>query len=181
MRELLFWQGLPRGRFEGEIWPATDGISIRMASDASNIGWGGHTMEDAPQYAREYFSAEESAQSSTFRELLGVYRCLQAMSHLCAGKLVVFQVDAQNLLGVVNRGSPRLNLNELARKLFWFCLEQRIVIQVEWVPREENTLADELSKLIIPDDWMIRREVFGQLEQRWGRHAADLFASNANN
>ena len=86
------------------------------------------------------------------------------MSHLCAGKLVVFQVDAHNLLGVVNRGSPRLNLNELARKLFWFCLEQRIVIQVEWVPREENTLADELSKLIISDDWMIRREVFGQLE-----------------
>ncbi len=61
-----------------------------MASDANDFGWGGHTMEDAPHYAREYFSAEESSQSSTSRELLGVYRCLQAMVHLCEGKFVVF-------------------------------------------------------------------------------------------
>ena len=31
-------------------------------------------------------------------------------------------------------------------------LERRIVIMVEWVPREDKSLADELSKLIIPDD-----------------------------
>ena len=37
---------------------------------------------------------------------------------LCEGKFVVFQVDAQNLMGIVNRGSPRLQLNELARELF---------------------------------------------------------------
>jgi hypothetical protein len=74
------------------------------------------------------------------------------MVHSCEGKFVVFQVDAHNLLGVVNRGSPWLMLKELARDLFWFCLESRMTITVEWVPREENALADELSKLIIPDD-----------------------------
>jgi hypothetical protein len=60
---------------------------------------GRHTIEDAPQYAREYFSVEESNQSSTYRELLGVYACLQAMTHMCAGKLVLFHVDAQKLSG----------------------------------------------------------------------------------
>ncbi len=55
-------------------------------------------------------------------------------------------------MGVVKRGSPRLILNELARELVWFCLERRIAILVEWVPREENYLVDGLSKLIIPDD-----------------------------
>ncbi len=40
------------------------------------------------------------------------------MVHLCEGKFVVFQVDAQNLLGIVNRGSPLLMLKELARDLF---------------------------------------------------------------
>jgi hypothetical protein len=49
-----------------------------------------------------------------------VFRCLHAMVHVCEGMFVVFQVDAQNRLGVVNRGSPRLMLNELARELFWF-------------------------------------------------------------
>ncbi len=61
LNELIFWQGLPRTRFEGDIWPPTAGIAIRMASDTIDFGWGGHTLEDAPQYAREYFSAEESS------------------------------------------------------------------------------------------------------------------------
>ena len=69
---------------------------------------------------------------------------------------MVFQVDAQNLLGVVNHGSPRLRLNDLARELFWFVMERRIVLTVEWVPREQNTLADDFSKLIIPYVWMLR-------------------------
>jgi hypothetical protein len=75
MSELLFWRGLPRARFVGDIWPPTAGISIPMASDANDFGWGGQRMKDAPHYAREYFS-EESSQSSTYRELLGVFRCL---------------------------------------------------------------------------------------------------------
>jgi hypothetical protein len=50
----------------------------------------------------------------------------------CAkGNFVVFQVDAQNLSGIVNRGSPRLKLNALVRELFWFGLEHRITFNVE--------------------------------------------------
>jgi hypothetical protein len=119
MSEILFWQGLPRVEIEGDIWPPTAGLSTRMASNANDFGWGGHTMEDAPQYAREYLSDEESSKSSTYRELLGVFRCLHAMVHSCEGKFVVFQVDAQNLLRVFNRGSPRLRLNDLAREIFF--------------------------------------------------------------
>ncbi len=117
----------------------------------------------------------------SYRELLGVLRCLRAMLRVCAGKCVVFQVDAQNLLGIVNRGSPRLNINELARELFWLCVEQDITINVEWVPREENALADELSKLLIPSDWMVGRAIFGRLEERWGSYTVDLFTSSENN
>ncbi len=89
MGNLFFWLGLPRVRFEGDIWPPTAGIFNRMASDASDFGWGGHTMEDAPQYTREYFSEEESSQSSTYREFLGVCMCLQARVHVCEEKFVV--------------------------------------------------------------------------------------------
>ena len=49
------------------------------------------------------------------------------MMHVCAGKFVVFQVDAQNLLGIVNRGSPRLNINELARELIEAVTSRRAV------------------------------------------------------
>ena len=74
-------------------------------------------MQGAPQYAREYFSEEECVESSTYRELLGVLRCVQSMVGLCEGKFVVFQVGAHNRLRVVNRGSPQLKLDELEREL----------------------------------------------------------------
>ena len=102
--------------------------------------------------AREYFIWNESVESSTFRELLGVLRCLQALVHLCIGKFVVVQVDAQNLLGIINRGSGKLAINKLARDLFWFGLVNRITLSVEWVPREENAFASEVSKLLITND-----------------------------
>jgi hypothetical protein len=130
--------------------------------------------------AREYFTWEESVESSTFRELLGVLRCLQALVHLCIGKFVVVQVDAQNLLGIINRGSSKLAINKLARDLFWFGLVNGITLSVEWVPREENAFADELSKLLIPDDWMLAPKFFNLLEARWGPHTVDLFASSDN-
>ena len=97
------------------------------------------------------------------------------MAHECTGKFVVFQVDAQYLLGSVNRGSPRLKLDALARELFWFGLEHRITLSVEWVPR------DELSKLLIPDDFSLSRKYFRQPEDRFGPHSIDLFSSNENN
>ncbi len=82
-------------------------------------------MQGAPEYAHEYFSEAESVESSTYRELLGVLRCLQSLMYLCADKFVVFQVDAKNLLGIANRGRPRLKLDALARELFWLGLPLR--------------------------------------------------------
>jgi hypothetical protein len=96
-------------------------------------------------------------------------------------KFVVLQADTQNLLGIVNRGSPRLNVNELARELFWLSVERDITIKAEWVPREENATADEFSKLLIPSDWMVDRAEFRQLEERWGSYTMDLFALGENN
>jgi hypothetical protein len=103
------------------------------------------------------------------------------MVHLCAGKVVVFVVDTEYLLGIVNRGSPRLKLSALAREIFWFWLEHHITLAAEWVPREENTLVGELSKLLIPDVCNLSRMHFCKLEDRFGSHSIDMFSLNANN
>jgi hypothetical protein len=52
---------------------------------------------------------------------------------------------------------------------------------VEWVPREENAFADEISNMLIPEDWMLSRSWSQFLDYIWGPHTVDLFASNANN
>jgi hypothetical protein len=96
-------------------------------------------------------------------------------------KFVVLQTGAMSLLGIVNRGSSKLPLNDLAREFFWFCLEFKIGLTIEWVPREENAIADEISKWLIPDDSSISQGYFAMIDNRWGPHYCDLFSSNENN
>ena len=105
-------------------------------------------------------------ESSTFRELLGVLRCLQILVHLCIGKFVVVQVVAQSILGIINRVIVKLTINKPTRDLFWFGLVNGVNLSVERVPREENAFADELSKLLIPDDCTLALNLFNILEAR---------------
>ena len=112
---------------------------------------------------------------------MAVLRCFQSLVELCRGKFVVLKVDAMNLLGIVNRGSRRLSLNQLARDLFWFCSSNKIVVSVEWAPREENSFADDLSKLSIPDDVKLNPVWFRWLVGLWGPQTCDVFASINDN
>ena len=123
-------------------------------------------MNGPLEIAREYFSESEAVESSTLRELVGACMCLQYFVHRCEERFVVLQVDAQNLLGIVNSGRSKLPINDLARELFWFCLRHRITISVEWVPREENAFADDISKMLIPEDWMLSRSWFQFLDYK---------------
>jgi hypothetical protein len=95
-------------------------------------------------------------------------------------KYVVVQADAINLLGIVNRGSPKLAFNTLARKLFWLCLSHKFTILVEWVPREINFVASEISKWLIPYDDSISRHYFIMLDRIWGPHTCDYFSTIEN-
>ncbi len=52
---------------------------------------------------------------------------------------------------------------------------------MEWIPREWNRHADELSKLPDSDDWQLNPRLFAALEQLWGPHKVDTFASARNN
>jgi len=180
--ELLFWQHLPRLRFDADIWPPLKGCPSGSPHTRATLrGGGGHTMTGPMEIAKEFLSEWEAVQSSSYQELMGVYLCMQSLVHRCEGRFVALQMDAQNLLGIVNRGSPKLIINELARELFWFCLRHRITTNVEVVPREENAFADGISKMLIPKDSMMSERFFGLLNERWGPHTVDLFSSGANN
>ena len=56
-----------RLRFDSDIWPSSSGLSIKIATDASDIGWGGHTLSGVMYVAHKYFLPWEAIQSSTCR------------------------------------------------------------------------------------------------------------------
>ena len=63
-------------------------LSTKVAIEASDFGLGGYTLGGISQFAHGYLSEWESIQSSTFRGLLGVIRCLQSLIELCKNNLV---------------------------------------------------------------------------------------------
>ena len=75
-------------------------------------------------------------QSSTMREFLGVHGSLQSFLALCRGAEVYVQTDSQNVVFVQPRGSKKVWLNVVAKRLFWFCMEHRSVLHINWVPKE---------------------------------------------
>ena len=48
------------------------------------------------------------------------------------------------------------------------------------MPREWNQTADAISRIIDTDDWQLNPEVFKSIDDMWGPHTVDCFASAAN-
>ena len=184
--ELLFWSSSDRELFFGPIWPPSRSVSIRLASDASAVAWGGILLSSSDKplprvpVAHEFFSQEEQGQSSTLRELLGIQGTLGAFLDWCQGAEVYIQTDSLNVVHVHMKGSRKRVLNAAAKRLYWFCREHSILLNVNWVPREENQQADDASKLADSDDWCLNPSIFRDLDARWGPHSIDLFASSRN-
>ena len=54
---------------------------------------------------------------------------------------------------IINRGSTKPDLQTLAEEIVNLCNNHRVSVIPVWVPRDNNQLADYLSKLTDFDDW----------------------------
>ena len=62
-------------------------------------------------------------------------------------------------------------------EIFKFCIRHNIQLVPKWVPREENEIADEISKMVDHDDYMLSPDIFAALDIMWGPHTVDRFSS----
>ena len=61
--------------------------------------------------------------------------------------------------------------------IYQICRQHNIRLTVEWVNRDENEKADELSRLEYQDDYMLDPSCFQMVDHLWGPHTVDCFAS----
>ena len=116
----------------------------------------------------------ECSKSSTWRELAAIVFALESFVPILEGSLVKWFTDR-----IIEVGSMKLDLHRLAIKIFQFCTEHSIRLEVQWIPRTctENEKADYISRLIDFDDWQITHDLFLSLEELWGPHTVDCFAN----
>ena len=71
-------------------------------------------------------------------------------------------------------------MHSIALDIFDFCRKFNIIFVPQWVPRELNACADEISNVIDFDDWCTTQGFFAHLDSIWGPHTVDRFANASN-
>ena len=65
-------------------------------------------------------------------------------------------------------------------EIFSLTKEHDVIIDMEWIPRSGNEVADYLSKIVDFDDWSVKDSYFGAVDSIWGPFTVDGFANSVN-
>ena len=99
-----------------------------------------------PLIPHSSWKADETQQSSTWRELVAVSRVLESVSSKIGGQRVHWFTDNNiNVVCMLSIVSQKLNLQKEVLRVF---LDNQIRLEPEWVPREENMVADTISRSV---------------------------------
>ena len=152
LRELYFWRDNVKN-VNCKKLVSYRPSSVVMYSDASNIACGAYSVEIESKVFHKMFNDFESIQSSTWREMRAIEQALSSFKLQFSGKSLKWYTDNQNCLRIVQAGSMKEPLQSLAYSIFSICTKHSISIDIQWIPRKENTKADYISKMIDHEDW----------------------------
>ncbi|VDI20858.1 Hypothetical predicted protein [Mytilus galloprovincialis] len=177
--EIVFWKENV-AILNGRDLSIVEQYSCIVYSDASGIGFGGYAVSISDTEVMGSWNSVESLKSSTWRELEAVYRVLLSLLVTLQGETIKWYTDNQNIVYIIKQGSKKGDLQLIAIKIANVCKLNNIVLLPQWVPREKNVKADQISKSVDCDDWGIDPEVYSVLDNLWGPHTVDRFASDYN-
>jgi hypothetical protein len=139
------------------------------------------------------FSLEQASRSSSWRELYGVLGLILALTPLLRNARVRIQLDSSVATGALGGqvpnstkflgGSMKDDLQELVIKILDLCSALNLDLQAFWRPRAENARADSISHEFEFDqyDYTLRQGWVQFLENAWGPHDVNRFASGKHN
>ena len=181
-REILFWNDnidkLNIRLISGESTPKVLQV---IEGDASATGCGSILNREA--VAARIFSEDERLTHSTYRELANIHFSLLAFLPKIKHENIKFLVDSQSAARIIQNGSMKPDLQFFAKEVFHLCFVNNIKLNIEWIPREENKLADAASReadLIDIEDWGITKSFFKILNHSYGPFSLDAFANFYN-
>ena len=179
MQEILFWKHNAQSLNGRPAWVTETKLSKIVYSDASDHACGAFVQSEGKLFQQNW-SPEESAKSSTWRELKAVQLALESFANELNGQQVAWFTDNANVVSIVNQGSKVKDLQTLALSIFTTCLSLNISVEMKWIPRDTNVNADCLSRIVDFDNYSLNDEFFAMLDFTWGPHSVDRFACNYN-
>ena len=121
------------------------------------------------------------ALDSNERELLAIVHFLTSALPKIRASVVTLHVDSANAALISIKGSNKPRLNAYATLISDLCIKNQIVLNVIWIPRDLNNVADYLSKTVDYEDYSVTEEFFLAVCEDFLVHPViDLFADNRN-
>lgn len=181
VREIEFWEtNLDRLSLKSIIDSPFRPSKYVVYSDASATQCGVHLNVNGEQICHKQWDVHECGMSSTWRELTAIVFTLESFLPLLKGSYIKWFSDSQNACRIIQVGSMRKGLHVIALKIFHFCVDNGIELEMQWIPRTKLDRADFISRIIDVDDWQIKTSFFEFLDYIWGPHTVDCFANFYN-
>jgi hypothetical protein len=177
LHDLEWWTRLPSKWNGRTIWRSP--CSASLHTDASMTGWGGVVNSTLP--AHGFWRSAQQRCHITLLELKAVRFSVESFVQELRGRKVLHWCDNQAVVQVltnVTSRSPAL-MREL-RKLWRLLDMSDISLRTRYIRSAANVWADQLSRRENRDDWMLGWKHFAALEQMYGPHTVERFAT-ANN
>ena len=154
--------------------------TVVVYSDASSFVCGALSAQVDQGVFHRMWTSVEANRSSTWRELKAIELYLITYKGQLTGKVVKCFTDSKNCESIVLKGSTEDDLQDLACSIFSICALNSISLLVQWLPRDQNTAADAVSKFFDYDDLGVSYEFFAYVDFLFGPHTIDRFADSNN-
>ena len=125
-----------------------------------------------------YYTIPPATQATQRGESLCVKHALQGFTHFLEGQCVKWYTDNKGVVTIVKSGSNKVHLHKLAMEIFSLSKDHDIAIDMEWIPRSDNEVADYLSKFVDFDERGVKDSYFQTVNSIWGPFTVDCFANS---
>ncbi|CAD6233492.1 GSCOCG00007221001-RA-CDS, partial [Cotesia congregata] len=149
-------------------------------TDASDSGWG---ATDGTNNIYGFWNEIQTTWHINYKELYVVKLALESLASELSDSQILLRVDNTTAIAYVNKmGGTRLQrFNELTKEIWQWAEARRNFLFASYIPSEENTEADSLSRLSNDDaEWELADFAFKMIISRFELPDVDLFATKLN-
>ena len=150
-------------------------------TDARDGGYGGFSLKSLnKKVCSAKFENCEKQTSSTHREFIAVKYVLDSFGEMLRNQSVQVNIDNFSACRILSVGSTKSHLQNTAIDVFNSCSKFYIKLVPQWIPREQNELADYYSRIKDTDNWSIDNDKFTFINNLYGPFTVDRFTNNLN-
>ena len=152
---------------------------VEIFTDASLSGWG--ATKDKTQL-NGFWKNEEKGFSINYLELLAIKKALERLGETLHNCKILLRVDNKTAISYINKmGGVRYDkYNRLARSIWQWAEDRKIILRASYIPSKENTIAGTLSRINLDTEWEIFPYYYEKITKQFGIPEIDLFATATN-